>query len=333
MMIATKLVDYPNFLLTTGDGHCQLELLPEHGGIINRLAFQGDDGQSLNVIAGFSSLAEIESDGMFRGIPLYPFANRLQDGCYQWLGKPYQLDVNEPAHNNTLHGFIQHLTPVITRLAQDSTRASARLDYSYAGDLSGYPFPARISMLFDLNSAGELTLELNIRNDHTDPVPVGAGWHPYYRLGVPVNQLSLQLPTVKRVHVDSRMLPTGDLSDYRDFAELTAIGATEFDTCFQVSGGGINPTETKVIICTTSPKVGLELWQETGEGKYNFIQVCIPPDRQSIAVEPVSCGINAFNTKHGLVTLAPGEEWSAKCGVRFIKQQHNIANKTPDTAS
>jgi aldose 1-epimerase len=313
-------VDYPRYTLSTGDGRCQLELLPEHGGIVNRLVLTLVSGEQVNVIAGFTSLEAIEQDAWFRGVPLYPFANRLQDGRYIWQGESYQLEVNETARNNALHGFLLHINPSIVPLEQSEMRASVRLDYDYPGNIAGYPFPALISMTYSVEADGALELDISVTNKHTHAAPLGTGWHPYFQLGGSVDQLSLQLPSAQRVDVDARLLPTGNLSAYTEFAELKPIGDTQFDTCFHVSDESINASKTQVIICAASPAMGLELWQETGEGKFNFIQVCIPPDRQSIAIEPVSCGINAFNTKHGLVTLAPGEVWSAKCGVRLIQQ-------------
>lgn len=49
-----------------------------------------------------------------------------------------------------------------------------------------------------------------------------------------------------------------------------------------------------------------------------FIHIFIPPDRLSVALEPVSCGINAFNTGDALVHLEAGAVYSASCGVRLI---------------
>ena len=41
----------------------------------------------------------------------------------------------------------------------------------------------------------------------------------------------------------------------------------------------------------------------------------IPPDRSSIALEPMTCKANAFNNGDGLITLAPGESFEGSFGV------------------
>ena len=114
-------IPYPSFKLVTGDNKASLELLPEHGGIINALVFSDDKGVQHNVVAGFNSLEAIEQDQYYRGVPLYPFVNRLDQGRYSFAGHTYQFPVNETARNNALHGFIQHLPVQISahQLAQD----------------------------------------------------------------------------------------------------------------------------------------------------------------------------------------------------------------------
>jgi aldose 1-epimerase len=40
------------------------------------------------------------------------------------------------------------------------------------------------------------------------------------------------------------------------------------------------------------------------------------PPRRSIAVEPMTAPVDAFNSGQGLVTLQPGETFSARWGLR-----------------
>lgn len=62
--------------------------------------------------------------------------------------------------------------------------------------------------------------------------------------------------------------------------------------------------------------IKIEPWQEKGPNKYNYLQLYIPPDRNSIAIEPMTCNIDAFNNHNGLITLQPKESFDAKYGVR-----------------
>lgn len=311
--------DYPATVLHAGNGESELELLHEHGGRINRLVFSRPGEGNVNVVAGLDSLQAIVNDRAYRGVPLYPLANRLEDGRYQHEGKTYQLEINEPALNNALHGFIQHLPCSIQTRQIDDHSSQATVLFQYQGDRPGYPFPAEIVMDYTLNN-NSLTMEMTVTNKHSTSVPLGTGWHPYFQLGDLMDQCSLQIPPSKRVLINERMLPTGEVTNSTEFAQLRPIADTQLDTCFQLSDNGTQERTSEVILWSDSSQIGLKLWQESGPGKYNYIQICIAPDRKSIAIEPVSCGINAFNTKQGLTILPPGASWSAKCGVQFITQ-------------
>ncbi|MCB0643138.1 MAG: hypothetical protein KDC44_15925, partial [Phaeodactylibacter sp.] len=52
-------------------------------------------------------------------------------------------------------------------------------------------------------------------------------------------------------------------------------------------------------------------------GKYNFLQVFTPDHRQSIAIEPMTCNVDAFNNREGLIVLKPGEAHAASFGLRL----------------
>ncbi|HEY6527785.1 MAG TPA: aldose epimerase [Cellvibrionaceae bacterium] len=310
---------YPRFELITGDKKARLELLSDHGGIINALVFTDEQGTEHNVIEGFDSLEAIEQDRYYRGIPLYPFVNRLDAGRYTLNGRTYEFPVNETERNNALHGFIQHLPVTISSTHMSSNRAQARAVYDYTGNFVGYPFPARITMTYTLDSSGSMDLEIAVQNLSEETVPVGIGWHPYFTLGEPVNNLLLRLPACKQVLVDDRLLPTGALEPMTSFASLTPIESTFFDTCYALDRDEDTLSVKEVVLWSERLQRGLAIWQTSGPGQFNFIQVCVPPERNSIAVEPVSCGINAFNTQEGLSYLQPGIAMAATCGVRWIQ--------------
>lgn len=317
--------DYPFFELATGDNKARLELLSNHGGIINALVFTDAKGIQHNVIAGFDSLSAIEQDRYYRGVPLYPFVNRLDAGRYSFAGRSYQFPVNEAARNNALHGFIQHLPVRISATQLSPTRAQAQAVYEYLGDREAYPFPARITMTYTLDSAGTLELEMAVHNLHSQEVPVGIGWHPYFTLGQPVDDLSLKIPPSKRVLVDDRLLPTGVLDEQQLFPVLAPISGTAFDTCYRLaSAEDDSPSVQELILWSEQARQGLAIWQASGRGNFNYLQICIPPDRESIAIEPVSCAINALNNHEGLALVQPGTTWAATCGVRWIEQPTSL---------
>ena len=51
-----------------------------------------------------------------------------------------------------------------------------------------------------------------------------------------------------------------------------------------------------------------------------------PDQRKAIAIEPMTCAVNAFNTGDGLRWLEPGETWSAHgvCAGRFLTARSRL---------
>ena len=76
--------------------------------------------------------------------------------------------------------------------------------------------------------------------------------------------------------------------------------------------------EKNAEVILQSDKGKLTYWQETGEGKYNFIQIFTPPHRTCIALEPMTSNIDTFNNGDGLVLLKENEQLSGNFGFGFI---------------
>lgn len=308
--------DYSSLTLRTASG-CELELLPAAGGISNRLKLWAK-GEAYEVIAGLADRQALMEDVAYRGVPLFPVVNRLDGGRYTHEGELYQLPINEPELHNTLHGFLSELLPEVT-MHECAAFSTCTLSYHYRGQHPGYPFACEVQFSFVLNNDASLELTMSVTNRHHRPIPFGIGWHPYFCLDRRVDDLSLQLPPVQKLQVNERMLPTGARTEFTEFAHPKPLGRTEFDTCFAIQHDKQN-TKATTILWSDSQNVGLELWQQTGEQGLNFLQVCTAPDRRSIAIEPVSCGINALNTGDGLIVLEPHHQLHNRTGVRMITQ-------------
>lgn len=316
MSAATK--DYPAFELKTGDGKAELELVPAFGGLINGLWLTDQNGNSHNVIAGLPSLERIEVNEQFRGVVLYPYPNRLDGGCYTFGGQEYQFEINETGLNNQLHGLLFALEATVSGSEEGLTESWVELRYAVDGSNPGYPFQADVRLRYTLNSETGLSVDYSVKNLHDSAVPVGLGWHPYLQIpGRSINDLTLQIPAVEHTPVDERMLPTGETKEYTEFQEAKVIGQTAFDDCYRLIERS-SEGRARVVLSSPADGLGLEVWQDYGPEGCNFIQLCTPPDRQCIAIEPMSCGINAFNTGDGLLELQPGEEFHIQFGVKLV---------------
>ncbi len=297
-------------------GTARMELLIEAGGLLNRLVL-GDGDASQDVIAGLDSAAGAKDNPWYRSAPLFPFPNRLAGGHYRFQGRALQFPINEPATGNALHGCIFAQQPEVIASDQSADCASVTLQYISDGSWPGYPFKANVRFRYWLQGARDLSLEMVVINTDTGPIPVGMGWHPYFRLPGALDTWQMQMPGAVEVIIDERMLPTGEVRPFEQFEQLTALGDTRLDTGF-VLRRQRDRSRARVRLWSPQAGVGLDIWQLMGPRGLDYVQVFIPPDRQSIAVEPMSCNINAFNNGQGLAVLEPGEKYSGLCGVSLI---------------
>lgn len=294
-------------LTNPGSGN-RMDIVPGKGGCL--LALQLGNRA---VIAGFESPEALDQNSGARSMPLFPFPNRLRGGTYDWEGQTYQFPKTDKAGPNAIHGLGRHVVMHITREKAERSQATLECTYDHTGEHPGYPFPFHFTMSYHLDDETGFRLEMVFSNRHDQAVPVGFGWHPYFQIGGPVNSAFLQLPSCEHVEVDEYKIPTGRRSSFDTFRAPRPIGDLELDDCLALTYAE-NPTE----VLLQGENGRLRYWQETGPGKFNFLQVYTPADRKSIAIEPMTCNIDAFHNRQGLLILGPGQTARAACGVSLI---------------
>jgi len=282
----------------------RLQLLSDYSGCALSLQLRG-----VEILDAYQKPIEVDLNRWFKNLPLFPFPNRLDQGQYLWEGTMYQFPVNDIQTGNALHGFSANKQMDEVEVQTEEEQASVHCRYSFDGKNAGFPFPFEFEMRFDIHNTEGVTIELAATNTGTAAMPFGLGWHPYFQLGEAVGRLSLQLPPVEMVGLDEHMIPTGKQYAYDRFRKLAKIGAEVLDNCFRLSGN-----EPKATLTLASEKHTLSYWQECGEEQFPYLQLFTPPHRQSLAIEPMSCNVNAFNSGDGLWRLEPGERKGARFG-------------------
>ncbi len=108
------------------------------------------------------------------------------------------------------------------------------------------------------------------------------------------------------------MLPTGKREAFDQFGKQRPLAGESLDTCF---------------FSTESGKWAVKLFTKHGllemaadREKWPFFQVFTPPHRQSVAIEPMSCNVDAHHNGEGLVRLEPGEIWRGSFDVGLFKK-------------
>lgn len=286
-------------------------IIPEFSGLIADLQlFNGVS--TISVIDGYQSLDDAEAKNASKSHYLLPFPNRMKDGKYDFEGKSYQFPINDMHTNNNLHGFLETIPMEIIDKKNMDNKQTITLKGKFKG-LSYFPFPFEFILKYFLSDS-ELTIESTIKNVGKTNMPIGYGWHPYFKLDTEkVDDLLLQFPDCQAVTIDNRMMPTGEMLPYFNFSKKTKIDQTIFDNCFFINK---NKKTNRAEIIVKSQTTTLIVWQETGDNACNYFQIYTPENRKTIAIEPMTCNVDAFNNQDGLWILGVGEERTVRFGVR-----------------
>ncbi len=287
-----------------------VSIIPEFGANINELILKKN--KLFSIIDGAKNFSELINNKWFKSAKLIPFPNRINKGIYSYNNAEFKLPINFPTQNHAIHGLIYNKTFKVRN--KKTSKTSARIVLEYFGNkISGYPFNFSVMIEYTLSSKG-FKCKTIITNQDKVQIPVGDGWHPYFKLGRKVDNLFLKIPSTEKVLVNKLMIPTGKTITMKRFYSLTKINRQEFDTGFVIkSKNKVATTEIK----NKELDVTIRVWQETGKNKYNYLHVFIPPSRKSIAIEPMTCNTNAFNNKQGIIILKPNGKFCATYGVNL----------------
>jgi aldose 1-epimerase len=290
-----------------------ISIIPELGALIHQLVLALDN-RTFDIL-DTPVEDEMPSNPIYKSSLLAPFPNRVDGGKYAYEGKEYQLPINEGERNNAIHGFISHLPFLLTDETITGDTLSLTLNNSYTGDYPGYPFPFDTEVSISLSPEKGLACKCIFTNTGPGPLPFGFAWHPYFTLGARVDDLELKLPICKLNEVTDRLIPTGRLRPYPDFEKGSKIGDRFIDNCFVISDNN-SPAET--IIRNPAEKFAVRIWQDAGAGKLSHLVVYTPPGRSTLAVEPQSCNIDAFNNHQGLIHLEKNKKTEMHFGVSLL---------------
>lgn len=252
------------------------------------------------------------------GAPLIPWPNRLGDGRYRFDGVDYQVALSEPGKHNAIHGFLRWRP--WRAVAHESSRVivGTRLH-----PLTGYPFTLEVRIEYALDQDG-LSVRTSATNLGEHPCPYGAGQHPYLSPGEGlIDECTLEFAAGTRIVTDpERQLPAGREAvaggEY-DFSSPRVVGEQQIDAAFtdlQRGDGG-----SALCRLAASDGAAVELWADEN---YPFMELFTgdtlspPRRRRGLAVEPMTCAPNAFQSGDGLIRLEPGQTHAGRWGVRLI---------------
>lgn len=276
-------------------------ILPALGGMVHSFnAVAG--GDVIPVLSSYADPDNLKNDlnRYFCGAKLFPFPNRIKNGRYEWKGVRHQLSVNFSLEGNSIHGLVYDQPFILKSSRADEQSADLELEYDYNGEKQGFPFPFLIHINYRIGQ-NRIEIATRVKNTGSCAFPAGDGWHPYFRLKGPLEQYQLQLPPCHKLEC-SENIPTGSEVEFSTFNHFTALEQQVFDDPFHLTG-----LQRDIILRDPAHSIELRL----DMGNYSYLQIYTPPSRDCIALEPMSCPPNAFQSKKDLALLQPGAwvEW------------------------
>jgi aldose 1-epimerase len=279
-------------------------VVAEVGAALRSFTFDGRD-----VVNGFDVMETIKGG---RGQNLIPWPNRIRDGRYTFNGVTQQLALTEPARHNASHGLARYVPWVLVERQADTVVNRVRIHPQ-----PGWPGTLEATITHRVGEEG-LMVTVEATNLGDNELPFGYGAHPYLTVGESsVDEVALTVPAASYLEVDDRLLPAKvspvDGTAY-DLRHSTVLGTTNLDTAMT---GLDRDSDGRWRIRLARGDRYAELW---GDATFVWTQVFTGgPNRDGgVAVEPMTCGPDAFNegpTHDDMRVLAPGHTFVGQWGI------------------
>ncbi len=281
------------------------------------------------------SIAQASHQAAFScgGAILLPFANRIRGRLTpdereietRILDRTVRLPANwhgkhPGAEKCAMHGLMLDAHLDITSRSENQVEAT--LD---AGDFHGHWMSKTVVRASIAIHAAAIDVRIDAQNVGADVLPVGIGWHPYFR--IPSGDrphARVLVPARRRAVVDNYddVFPTGELlktacTPY-DFsgADGGQLGSMYFDDMF-VDLQKTPEGQTTIVVMDPTAHYVMRLIARSPH--VTAIQMYAPPDQAFVVLEPQFNLADPFGpewrgTDTGMVLLAPGEhvEWSVR---------------------
>jgi aldose 1-epimerase len=150
------------------------------------------------------------------------------------------------------------------------------------------------------------------------------GQHPYLTAGVPADLTVLTVPASRRLLTDDASIPVGEedvTGTPYDFRDGRVVGELQLDEAYV----GLEPGPdglVRVRLAEPRSRLGVELWADAATRCLQVFTGDTLPDparrRVGLAVEPMSCPADAFNSGANLVILEPGDSHTLRWGLRPV---------------
>lgn len=332
-------IDVNSFKLSNENGMTVTVI--EYGASVTGITVPDRNGESVDVVLGYDTVAEYETNDFFFGCIVGPNANRIENAKYEIDGKEYSILVND--NDNNLHSGPKGFDKVVWK-GEELDSHTVRFTYSAKDMENGFPGNMDVAVTYQITDDNSLKMTFEGTTDK--PSVCNLASHTYYNLdghdagSIEKHTLQLFSSNINPVK-DDQAIPTGDeldvtgtAFDFRtpkligkdidaDDQQLIYVGG--YDHNFVMDG---DPTSLRPFAVFSSDKTGIKMnvsSNQQGMQFYsgNFITKHAGKNnseydfRYGFAIEP-QFAPNAINDPHfASPILRPGEKYISETVLSF----------------
>lgn len=241
----------------------------------------------------------------YRGSVLAPWPNRVVDGRYGCGGTDFLLPLTEPERGHALHGLV-----VWDRFTLVESAPDAVVWVLTSVPQPWYPWAIEVRAGYRMDAATGLAWSVSGRNVSDTPAPFGCGIHPYAVAPTgAVDDWTLTLPVTRVQEVTpDRLVPGALVPADAALRSGTSLRERAIDNAFTRLVAGADGTYAASVRDPDGRGVGFR-WGPDGPWVQAYTADGMPggDHRRAVAIEPMTCGPDAFNSAAADVLLAPGE--------------------------
>lgn len=279
-------------MISISSGDYSLDVLPELGGAVGALRFR-----SVDILRPGSPQATDPLEAA--AFPLIPFANRIAHGAFEFDGTAVRLKKTAPGQPHALHGQGWRQPWGVQEGQSD------RIALSFEHRAGEWPWHYAARQEISLDGEG-LEVLLSVENRSERPMPIGLGWHPYFRRS---HRLRLRAHVEGVWLTDEECLPTQRIegAHFGDWSRGGRLPNALIDHCHAGWNGTAEIEWPEEMLC-------LRL---SASQPLRWLHLYAPPAEDFFCIEPVSHMPDALNRPEpreatGNRTLACGETLAAR---------------------
>lgn len=225
---------------------------------------------------------------------LFPFANRIKNGTYNYKAEKFQLDINEIELNNAMHGLVYNKTFEVISENCDRNSASIKLVYIEKNLNKGFPYTYSFYVEYILTNTA-LTINVEVENTSSKSFPFTIGWHPYF-FSSNLENSKIIFDAKKKLKLDEKCITEKVINNIH--SKGFTIKNIFLDDCYVLD-------DNKEVVFKT-PYYKLTLNSSETD---SYVQLYTPPYKNAIAIEPTTGVSDSFNNGIGLKELLPQSKY------------------------